>query len=688
MGRCSCPFWLVPVSVRQYPFVVIQEEDLRFSLNETEKYLDIYGIELDKETVRRIFEDSAGHPLFLKIVVTQLLTHGKDTRKKAYVYDDEIYRQSQQILWDYVDKEVYDQWEPELADFVLQLCVVDRFNIRMAEEVSGKSNVEEVLRRVFYTGNFLTEKDGEYAFITPMLMSMRRRLKIKYTREQRNKLYYNAGRCYMQEGKVKDALAMFEACNDKEQIRTILIENARTNPGSGYLFELRKYYLELPEDYIRDSVELVTGMCMLQSLLLNPEESERWYETLKQKEQEATGRLRQIIKSNLAYLDISLPHRGSSDVLSVLKSAWTLMKNREITLPELSVTSNAPSMMNGGKDFCEWSRRDKELAASVGKMVSFVLGKYGAGLVELALAESFFEKGEDNYEVIRLVSKGQIQAENRGKLEQCFVAAGLLCNVHILSGHTEDAKILLSEFMEKAKGENADKLLPNIYNLFARISLYRGEKAEIEEWMKAAPGEMEDFNPFERYRYLTKVRVYLLYGKYELAEGLLEKMTFYAEIMHRTYIRMECRLLLAILQYRRGYAGWGETFQQAYTDLEDYHFVRLISREGGAVLPLLKAEQWAVKDKRFMAQVMKETSAMAEYYPAYLKEQLPGEDSFSENAIRILRMQAEGMSNEQIAEQMEITTATVKYHCRQTYKKLGVNGKAAAVMEARKRKLI
>ena len=31
---------------------------------------------------------------------------------------------------------------------------------------------------------------------------------------------------------------------------------------------------------------------------------------------------------------------------------------------------------------------------------------------------------------------------------------------------------------------------------------------------------------------------------------------------------------------------------------------------------------------------------------------------------------------------------TVKYHCRETYRKLGVNGKAAAVNEARKRKLI
>lgn len=106
------------------------------------------------------------------------------------------------------------------------------------------------------------------------------------------------------------------------------------------------------------------------------------------------------------------------------------------------------------------------------------------------------------------------------------------------------------------------------------------------------------------------------------------------------------------------------------------------------MLPLLKAEAWKVKDKKFMEQVLQETKSMAEYYPSYLKKQESMAESFPENAIRILRMQADGKSNQQIAEELGINIGTVKYHCKQTYKKLGVTGKAAAVMEARKWKLI
>lgn len=67
--------------------------------------------------------------------------------------------------------------------------------------------------------------------------------------------------------------------------------------------------------------------------------------------------------------------------------------------------------MNGGKDFCEWSKKDRELAAGIGRIVELVLGKYGKGLVSLALAESFFEKGGDSYEIAALAQKGRLQAE-------------------------------------------------------------------------------------------------------------------------------------------------------------------------------------------------------------------------------------------------------------------------------------
>lgn len=548
--------------------------------------------------------------------------------------------------------------------------------------------MEAILEKAFETNNFLARENDEYFVIPTMRGSLQRRLQLKYTKEQRDELYYNAGRYYMQEGKSMEALKMFEACGNERQIGKILIENARTHPGNSYLYQLRKYYLNLPEEIIEDSLELLSGMSMLSSMLLNIEESERWYNKLKEKEKILNGSRKRAAKGWIAYLDIGLPHRDNSGILDTIKSVATLITQREMKFPELSVTSNAPSNMNGGRDLCEWSRKDKEIAKNFGKAATLALGKAGPGLVELALAESYFEKAESSYEIVRLISNGQMQAESQGKLEQCFVAAGLMVNVHIINGQIEDAKRLLTEFRERAVRESAERLLPNIDNLFCRMDLYQGEKDSIAKWMETAPKEMEEFYTFDRYRYMNKIRVYILYGKYMQAQALIEKMLYYADMMHRTYIQMECELLQAIVQYRMEYEGWKDSFQKVYSRIEEYHFVRLISREGIAVLSLLKDMEIESKDEKFYKQVMAETKHMAEYYPAYLKQHVGEDEVFPENAIRILRLQAEGLSHEAIAKQLGIVVPTVKYHCKQTYKKLGVSGKAAAVTEARKRKLI
>lgn len=203
-------------------------------------------------------------------------------------------------------------------------------------------------------------------------------------------------------------------------------------------------------------------MSMLQSLLLNPDESERWYDRLKLYADENQGSARKNAKGLLLYLDIGLPHRGSVDVLKLLKSAYTMVFNKEVRIQEWSVTSNLPSMMNGGKDFCEWSKRDRELASKVGRIVEFVLGKYGKGLVNLALAESFLEKSGDNYEVATLAAKGRMQAEAGGKIEQCFVADGILAWLHLQNGKPQEALEVLNGIEGKAE-KRKDKISFPIY---------------------------------------------------------------------------------------------------------------------------------------------------------------------------------------------------------------------------------
>ena len=483
------------------------------------------------------------------------------------------------------------------------------------------------------------------------------------------------------------SLAMYEQCGNKERIRELLIRNARLNPGNGHYFELRRYYLQMEEKELEESPVLMAGMSMLYSLLMQEEESEYWYRKLEDFASSAKGGQRREAVSRLAYLDIALPHRGSADMIGIMKKMPALIFDRGMSLPEFSVTSNMPSTMNGGKDFCHWSREDRKLAATIGKLVERVLGRYGKGLVKAALGESLYEKGEDAYEILTLLARAKLETESGGMMEIAFAAVGLQVRLDTLQGEIQTAAEVLSSFEKSVREQGALQLLPNIAALKCRLALYKGDREATLAWMGQAPDEDREFCLLERYRYLTKVRCYLSLGEYLKAQALLEKLRYYAEKCKRTYIRMEVRLLSAIARYRTG-GAWKEEFLSALKEACDYQFLRLVSEEGAAAQELFAAAgknflEKEIADKPWLSRLMEETGKVAVRYPVYLKGQLAKTPDFCEAALSVLRLQAEGKSMGRIAQELSMKEATVKYHAKENYRKLGVSGKADAVLAAR-----
>jgi LuxR family maltose regulon positive regulatory protein len=67
---------------------------------------------------------------------------------------------------------------------------------------------------------------------------------------------------------------------------------------------------------------------------------------------------------------------------------------------------------------------------------------------------------------------------------------------------------------------------------------------------------------------------------------------------------------------------------------------------------------------------------------------LPLAEPLSEREIEILRLVAQGLSNQQLANRLFITVGTTKWHLNNIYGKLGVASRTQAVALARELKLI
>jgi len=683
ISRSAVPPWLLPDFVH-CRFMVIGEEDFHVSESEAAEIVGEFGIQLTQEQLQQLVRESEGNAHIIEITARMFI--------EGVHLGPEMQEKISDMFSRYLENELISQWPPELVEFLMQISVTDTFTVPLAEMVTGNFYVQRFLEMASMTGNFLTEKNGVYSLRPILLRALRHRAEIVCGSESVREYAYNAGLYYEMQDQIPQALEMYEKYGWKNRIKKLLIRNARRNPGNGHYFELRRYYFKLKEEEIEGNVILMTAMSMLYSLMLQPEKSEFWYEKLKVYESTAKGKDRQEAKSRLCYLDIALPHRGSRGMLHIMKSIPALLFDKGIGLPEFAVTSNVPSTLNGGKDFCHWSKYDRELALSVGKLVQRILGRYGTGLVNVALGESLYEKGGDAYEVLTLLTRAEMETLGGGVPEMAFAAVGVRARLNLLNGDIETARMQIDSFEKHVNKEKAFQLLPNIEALKCRMALYEGDHERIERWMETAPDEDQEFYIMERYRYLTKIRCYIASGELMKALALLEKMRYYANICGRTYVIMEIKMLTAIIRYRQG-EEWQSGFMEMLRMASEYKFLRLISEEGAGVHELLKkvkkeAQTDAGIDHKWFERLLNESADVAVRYPVYLKRQLSSGVDFSENALAILRLQAEGLSVRKIAEELGMKPETVKYHTKENYRKLGVSGKTDAVLAARNLKLL
>lgn len=699
VGRCPIPPWLLEVRLR-CEMNVIDESKLLFSREDAEKYMEKTQMLFDAQQKEITLQRIGGYPFVwaLSAICYRESTDGIPrilSKQEFEAYSTEVEMKCSQ----YLEYHVFDLWEVDILEFLTEICIVNDFTGEMAKYITGRTDADRLLEQMRWKGNFLKVslgKDGGfcYAIHPGMRMALHMRLHRKYKKERIRNLYINAGMYYRMNQQPVKALQMFETASAKDRIIDLLEDNARTAPGKAYFYELRKYYLELSEEEVLESPYLMEGMCMLQALLLNPEESEKWYEALKAYCRNQKGNKKKDIKSRLLYLDIALLHRNDVGIMELLKNANTLLGKREVALTEFTITSNLPSILDGGKDLTELTKKDREIAGSIGKVLEVVFGKQGRAMVSLGLAESFLKKAGDDFEIASCVARGKMQAESIGDIELAFVADGILAWLHVCKGQADVAKEIMENFLSKATAQENDKVIANAKTFLARIALYQEDTKTVNSWLSQAPNEDLYFDVYDRFHYLTKARVYLLTGKNQLAYNLLMKLAYYTEVAGRKYMGMEVKLLQAMILYRGGKRNWDDTFGEVLDFAYEYHFIRLISKEGAGAIKMLRETTWGTDagdgkrtytkgEKNFLKELMKETEAMTHDYPGYLKEGQE-EVTLCENARRILKYLEQGAKQSVIMEELGLSQSNVKYHINQIYRKLNVKNKTEAVTEARK----
>jgi len=565
------------------------------------------------------------------------------------------------------------------------------FDQTLAEMLTGDRGILSTLEALRHPAG-LIQREGDVwrivdqRFLIPYL---RQKLLSGYPEEHIRSVHLAGGRWYALRQDFHNALYHYQQADSREDIMDALAQNARLHPGVGAYYEMRDYYNLLTEEEILGNPDMICAMSMLRSMTFEPEESEKWYEALKEYIQRMDRRdsdYRRILGLQ-SYLEIGLPHRGTGGLTKKIPAVAKLLTSKTVTLPEMCVTSNLPSLLRGGKDFSEWVPKDRRLYNTIRIPVEAVLGRYGVGLGDIALTESLLEKGEDVSGRFLVLTALQEKLRAKGTPEMEFVLTALLVRTLLTAGNVGKAKELLLRFRAEIAERRVSWLLPNIDAMRCRLSLMDESTFAAVWYAELAPNEAT-FYGMECYRYLTKARCYIKHREYHVALLLLGRVLDYTRRYARPLDMLETLILISMCRYRMENEDWREHFAAALKVGRKYGYVAAFTREGAALLPLLERYDHKSVKPDYWEKILSGAVVQEGYYSQYLQPLDNLLTHLTQTETMILRLISQDKSNEEICALLDIKLPTVKTHVRNLFKKLKVSSRAEAQRAAKRLGLI
>lgn len=568
-----------------------------------------------------------------------------------------------------------------MRELLLKVTPFTSFTTKMAEIVCGDVQVGKLIRKLIMQTTMLNY-DGiaTYVIIDIFKEFLFWELQENYSSQNIKNLYSRAGVYYEMKGQLAEALACYAKCGDSRKISELLMRHAQLNPALASYYDVEEYYRALPHKEILRSPILMCAMSMLCALTLDFDGSDFWYQELKKYAdtlQVGDGEYAEV-QGRIAYLDISLPHRGKQDIMEMLLNLYKLKRAHKIVVPSFSVTSNLPSILNGGRDFSSWTKRDDFLYASIGKAVEYVVGQDGVGLADCALFESKYEKDEnDQGRLLKLISRlSEIQSRGTPDIE--FAVVGQFIREQVMCGKGEEALATLHNLRERFVSLGLKRFFANMDALECRIQLCLGDKVAVDTWYREkAPKDFLHLRAMKRYCYTTSAMVELAHGAYEKCLLTMAQLEPYYKKCGRNLDLIDLKLLQALARYGLQDSQWEENLAEALDLCSEYHFIRPVSEGGSALLPLLMQTKWS-RNSEFLAKLKKATRKVAIYYPNFLCQQKTLIEPLTDAEKQVLKLICHNLSNEEIGKVLNIRVSTVKTHVSHILQKMDIKRRSAA----------
>ncbi|HEX3010736.1 MAG TPA: LuxR C-terminal-related transcriptional regulator, partial [Syntrophomonadaceae bacterium] len=313
-------------------------------------------------------------------------------------------------------------------------------------------------------------------------------------------------------------------------------------------------------------------------------------------------------------------------------------------------------------------------------------GGNGMGADVLSLAEYALESGDLNA-VEGYAYKAIYRAKTKSQNSLVVCATLTLARLYLIQGKYSEACLLLDNLADEVAA-NIETILLDTHDLcIGYFYACTGEIKKIPRWI--SEGDMS----VNSLLFQGLVFAYVVYGKTLIlsenwlkAEALCETFTPYFDVFHNQLGYIHNYIHLAIAVFKQGDTDKAKQhLKEALKIGQADNLVMPFIENGINLLPLLtNINQQDFMDMDYIYRLIELCAAYAPVFAGPASHKNP----LSRRETEVLRLMARGLSRNLIAEEMVLSTGTIRTHIQNIYNKLNVNKKSDALQKAAEMKIL
>lgn len=461
----------------------------------------------------------------------------------------------------------------------------------------------------------------------------------------------------------------FEQAKDEGSLLELLLEEVKLPVKLYALWEWKEHFYLLSDEEYEKHPELASAMVMIKAMEGRIDEAHKYLEY--------TKKLTYVYD----YTRLLSPYTENEDFLQAVEQT---IQSGVTKNPKLTLTASRPSVLNGFKDFSIYADLIKGNKEIIVKYLEALYGEASTGVYEIALAEALYWADECFDALVTVV--GTIPFMEGKKDVRClFAALTLEMYILVINGQAKAAHPLMENLSKRIHDEGKDELEGNLKALEAWAALYDGDYRKVNNWMKCeAPDEYTDFNMLDTYRYMIKLRCYLVQKKHIALYSLAERLKPLLQQGNRIMDICELNIIIAMSCYEQGRKEQAyDIMDNVLHEAERYRYDRLIGDEGQLMYQLLLEYRKHRGKRPYLEKLIDIARRVGLLYPNYLVELSDDIPKLSTVEQNVLKLMSEEKSNADIAQYLQVSLNTIKFHSKNIYKKLTVKSRGQAVKRGR-----